>query len=328
MNQSIAFFWYSTADDISFMLEFNGYVLTDRQYQIELQDRASATVRATLTIGDGLTIEAANLISAVRAKEDVAGWPTGEYQADLVDITDGINSTVMAVRFLYDKPGNLPYGVCDRKAFVTWTANKAYVTATGGVGPGGPKGPRGWTPVFAVVSDGERRVLQIEDWVGGEGVKPDVGDYVGASGLTPTIDHAVDIRGAAGSDGVDGWAPVLAVVADGARRVLQVNDWIGGSGTKPATGGYVGATGLTPTIGDAVDIRGPAGGALDPGDFADEAEAEAGTDNEKVMTPLRTKQAVIAHLVVAVEAAALSMPTSLPATPGKLWNNGGVLCIS
>lgn len=62
-----------------------------------------------------------------------------------------------------------------------------------------------------------------------------------------------------GATGNDGWAPVLAIVADGARYVQQVIDWTGGEGAKPATGKYVGATGLVDLIGDGVDIRGPSG---------------------------------------------------------------------
>jgi len=166
----------------------------------------------------------------------------------------------------------------DAKGRITAAAN-------GSVGDGDD----GWSPVFAVASDGARRVLQVGDWTGGEGTKPTTGQYVGSAGLTSTIGDAVDIRGAAGADGVDGvdgtngtngldgadgtngtngtngtdgndgWSPVFAVASDGARRVLQVSDWVGGEGTKPTTGQYVGSTGLTSTIGDAVDVRGPAG---------------------------------------------------------------------
>lgn len=59
--------------------------------------------------------------------------------------------------------------------------------------------------------------------------------------------------------GYDGWSPVLAVVADGVRRVLQVADWTGGEGTAPALGLYVGAAGLVATAAEAVDIRGATG---------------------------------------------------------------------
>lgn len=67
------------------------------------------------------------------------------------------------------------------------------------------------------------------------------------------------VQGLQGNPGTNGWSPVFATVSDGERRVLQVTDWQGGTGTKPATGLYVGSTGLVSSITSAVDIRGPAG---------------------------------------------------------------------
>ncbi len=64
-----------------------------------------------------------------------------------------------------------------------------------------------------------------------------------------------------GEDGDAGWSPVFAVAADGARRVLQIVDWQGGEGDKPAIGRYVGAAGLVVAIADGVDIRGAQGAA-------------------------------------------------------------------
>lgn len=195
----------------------------------------------------------------------------------------------------------------------------------------GAYGPRGWSPVLAMVSDGARRVFEITDWVGGQDIKPTELGYIGATGIVSDIADAVDVRGGAGADGAEvelqtnathiqwryvgeptwtdlialadlkgadgaevelqvsathiqwryvgaptwadlialadlkgddgenGWSPVLAVVADSARYVLQIPDWVGGEGTKPAVNKYVGPTGLVDAIGDAVDIRGPAG---------------------------------------------------------------------
>ena len=73
-------------------------------------------------------------------------------------------------------------------------------------------------------------------------------------------------------DGEDGWSPVFSAVSDTARRVLRLTDWIGGSGTKPAIGKYVGPTGLVTDITDAVDIRGAPGtpGQADDGDDGDD----------------------------------------------------------
>ncbi len=56
-----------------------------------------------------------------------------------------------------------------------------------------------------------------------------------------------------------GWSPVLSLVADGNRRVFQVVNWVGGSGTPPATGGYIGLSGLVSSISSAVDVRGSPG---------------------------------------------------------------------
>lgn len=67
-----------------------------------------------------------------------------------------------------------------------------------------------------------------------------------------------------GIDGEDGWSPVLAaVVVNSTTVVMQVIDWVGGTGTKPAAGGtnsYIGPSGLT-TIGAAINIKGPMGDA-------------------------------------------------------------------
>lgn len=135
-------------------------------------------------------------------------------------------------------------------------------------GTDGSDGNDAWTPIFASVADGARRVLRVTDWTGGEGTKPTTGLYLGPVGLTATLADATDVRGAAGTngtngddgtDGNDAWSPVLANVVDGARRVQRIVDWVGGEGTKPATGVYVGPTGLTNVLADATDMRGAAG---------------------------------------------------------------------
>lgn len=64
-----------------------------------------------------------------------------------------------------------------------------------------------------------------------------------------------------GEQGDAGWSPVLAVVTDGSRRVLQVSNWTGGEGTKPAIGSYVGSAGLVSSAAEGVDVRGATGPA-------------------------------------------------------------------
>ncbi|MCC7375779.1 MAG: hypothetical protein IT581_14065 [Verrucomicrobiales bacterium] len=123
--------------------------------------------------------------------------------------------------------------------------------------PGGA-GSNGWSPVFALVADGERRVYRVSDWAGGSGAKPATGQYVGSAGLVSDIAQATDLRGTSGGGG---WAPIMASVVDGDRVVQQIVDWVGGIGTKPAVGKFIGPSGLVTAIADATDIRGQMGPA-------------------------------------------------------------------
>ncbi len=68
-------------------------------------------------------------------------------------------------------------------------------------GDTGGQGDKGWSPIFAVAADGERRVRQLVDYVGGAGAKPagDIGKYVGPAGYVTLIADATDERGAQGS---------------------------------------------------------------------------------------------------------------------------------
>jgi hypothetical protein len=75
---------------------------------------------------------------------------------------------------------------------------------SGNPGTPGTNGVNGWSPIFAVVADGERRVLQVTDWTGGTTGKPSTGVYVGVAGFVAPIASAVDIRGAAGAAGTPG----------------------------------------------------------------------------------------------------------------------------
>jgi hypothetical protein len=96
----------------------------------------------------------------------------------------------------------------------------------------GADGSNGWTPVFAIISDGERRVLQLQNWTGGSGSTPgNEGYYLGASGLTPYLYDAVDVRGPRGSDGQPGTpgtngvdsTPITTINFDGFNLVIQTS---------------------------------------------------------------------------------------------------------
>ena len=81
----------------------------------------------------------------------------------------------------------------------------------------GDTGNTGWSPVFAVVNDGTRRVQQVVDWTGGQGTKPTTGQYVGATGLVASIASAVDIRGPAGTGSVSS----SGTIVDGSIAVFE-----------------------------------------------------------------------------------------------------------
>ncbi len=63
------------------------------------------------------------------------------------------------------------------------------------------QGDKGWSPLFRVVSDGARRLLEVYDWIGGDGEKPDLIGYIGAAGITANIAEAIDVRGSQGVAG-------------------------------------------------------------------------------------------------------------------------------
>ena len=78
-------------------------------------------------------------------------------------------------------------------------------------GSNGSDGDTGWSPILATVSDGERRVLQVNSWTGGTGTPPAAGGYIGGTGIVPDIASAIDIRGEKGDQGdplqVDAFGP-------------------------------------------------------------------------------------------------------------------------
>lgn len=101
---------------------------------------------------------------------------------------------------------------------------------------------------------------------GPAGVISDVTITVLAPGDDPTVtmggtpsDRTLEFGFPPVEDGANGWTPVTAEVPDGARVVKQIVDWIGGTGTKPPTGKYVGPTGWVDTAAEATNVRGPGG---------------------------------------------------------------------
>lgn len=88
--------------------------------------------------------------------------------------------------------------------------------------------------------------------------------------------------GTSGTNGTNGWSPLLRVVARGDDSVLQITDWVGGTGNKPTTLGYIGTTGIVTNIANASNIRGVKG---DTGLQGVQGEqGEAGVDGRTVQS--------------------------------------------
>ena len=132
------------------------------------------------------------------------------------------------------------------------------------IGPVGDAGEDGWTPVFSVESDLERRVLKVVDWTGGQGTKPAINVYVGPTGFEASIGSAVDIRGSVGAPGEQG---EQGLQGEQGEQGVQGN--AGPAGAKGDTGdtgpaGPAGATGATGPAG-ATGPQGPAGDTFSNG---------------------------------------------------------------
>ena len=142
----------------------------------------------------------------------------------------------------------------------------------GAAGPQGPQGQQGVPGPQGIQG------LQGEQGTPGEQGLQGLAGPEGPQGPAgpPGADGAAGVDGADGADGDDGWAPVVAVVSDGNRRVLQVASWTGGTGTPPPSGKYVGAAGLVDLVADGIDIRGATGAQGDAGPAGPAGAAGAG----------------------------------------------------
>ena len=87
-------------------------------------------------------------------------------------------------------------------------SQSAWLASLGGVkgdkGNTGAAGNKGWSPLLKSVVDGERIVLKVVGWVGGEGLKPTETGYIGEEGFVTNIANASNIRGDKGIQGLQG----------------------------------------------------------------------------------------------------------------------------
>ena len=141
---------------------------------------------------------------------------------------------------------------------------------------GGAAVVTGWSPQFTVAPDSARQVLRVTDWVGGTNPKPDVGLYVGPSGMVNTIAAGADIRGAQGNPGASGSGSGDVVAAQNLNDLA--NKATAFANIKQAA---------TDTATGVVEL-------------ATTAEALAGVDTTRVVTPVGLSAAIAAVAITPV----------------------------
>ncbi len=138
MTNTIAVFQISTEEDLRFQLDFLGLDLTGRTLKANVRRRDTNALVQALTAPSHMTLVGDGNLTVFYPRASMSAWAKTEYEADILDETGGSATRIMAVRFVYDEPGKLVYGVRGNQATVTFADNQATVTAIGGVGPPGP----------------------------------------------------------------------------------------------------------------------------------------------------------------------------------------------
>lgn len=88
---------------------------------------------------------------------------------------------------------------------------------------------------------------------------PSTSPVTGSSWTSPIRLSGKDGLATNGTNGTNGWSPTWSLVAGAVAgtKVIQLTDWIGGTGTKPGNvGSYIGATGFTTDINLAQTVTG------------------------------------------------------------------------
>lgn len=120
--------------------------------------------------------------------------------------------------------------------------------------------PALFNTVAAVVQKGDKGDTGATGLTGPQGIQGPAGPQ-GPKGDTGSTGSA-GTNGAQGIQGFAGWTPVFSVVARGSDQVLQVINWTNpnpSATNKPNFPVYVGSSGFTTVLADAVNIKGPQG---------------------------------------------------------------------
>jgi len=115
-----------------------------------------------------------------------------------------------------------------------WDAQGIPVGVDRASGSGGEDGEDAWSALYGIEADGNRLVLKVVDWFGGEGTKPAVNVYLGSTGHVTAIAQAVNIRGPQGIQGIPG---VGTRGLAGAPAEIEIEDTVTGIRVRGKSGG-------------------------------------------------------------------------------------------
>lgn len=256
-----AFGWgysYPLPSDCLRVLELNGIqaAMTDADFELEGANLLTNADEAKIvyvyrvtdpTLYDSLFTEALAIKLAIACCLEIT--QSNSKKAELLKELEGLSLPEAVVvdaqesRSPIIPPGSGSATLAARGGAYSYSGGSSYYPASSGNGSGTPgaNGSDGWSPGFAVVEDGERRVVQITGWTGGEGDEPETG-YISSSGVVSTPGNATDIRGAAGA-GSSGNVTGSGATTDNA--ILRAN---GANGTSIQSSGITIADGATGTL--------------------------------------------------------------------------------
>ena len=160
---------------------------------------ATSTSNAALTAADRVAVSQAEvrivqLEDRTRVNANSAAGSAQAAEATKNSLLTGLQAD--AVTIPNTEPAAAVYDPVTRK--VTFRIPRGERGVQGIQGIQGETGT-GWSPLFALKSDGERRVYQIIDWINGTGVKPPVTNlFVGPNGIVNTLAAGANVRGPGG----------------------------------------------------------------------------------------------------------------------------------
>lgn len=92
----------------------------------------------------------------------------------------------------------------------------------GATGSTGANGFNGWSPIIKTVARDSDIVLQLVDWTGGTGTKPNAIGYLSTTGIVTNIANATNVRGLQGIQGVKGDTGATGVAGADGKTVSAI----------------------------------------------------------------------------------------------------------